>query len=77
MDTVYVLIQHQQPGQGRWTPVFQRTDAHDNQQQLYYFPIGLSDQQFTCVLCPVRQGSNLLWYLDRAPFILCLIECIA
>ncbi|KAI9597124.1 WD40-repeat-containing domain protein [Syncephalis fuscata] len=50
MDTIYILVHHHQLGQGRWTPVYQRTDTRND--QLYYFPIGLSDQQFSCILCP-------------------------
>ncbi|KAI8056208.1 WD40-repeat-containing domain protein [Syncephalis plumigaleata] len=50
MDTAYLLVQHTHPGQARWTPVFQRVDTRNN--QFYYFPIGITDQQLSCVLCP-------------------------
>jgi hypothetical protein len=56
MDTAYLLVQHTNPGQARWTPVFQRSNTHNNNNnnnQFYYFPIGINDQQLTCVLCPV------------------------
>jgi hypothetical protein len=52
-DTLYILGHYSEQGQARWIPVFQRSDTRG--ERLSYFPVGLTESQFSCVLCPVRQ----------------------